>query len=78
MSPASCEPSMSVMLRPSSAAELIADVDGVVVELQKEKPNKGKLLRWFGGIGEVVQTAASLQPAYEALKALARALGLPL
>ncbi|MES2715435.1 MAG: hypothetical protein V4795_06705 [Pseudomonadota bacterium] len=57
---------------------LVADVDGAVIELQQDKPNKGKLLRWLGGIGAVVQTAASVKPAYEAVQAVARALGLPL
>lgn len=41
-------------------SQLIADVDGAVVELQQDKPNKGKLLRWLKGIGAVVQTAASV------------------
>lgn len=59
-------------------SELIADIDGAVVELQQENPNKGRLLRWLGGIGAVVGTIGSVQPAYDAVKAVARALGLPL
>lgn len=59
-------------------SELISDVDAAVVELQLEKPNKGRLLRWLGGIGAVVQTAASVQPAYAAVQSLARMLGLSL
>ncbi|WP_156373530.1 hypothetical protein [Pseudorhodoferax sp. Leaf267] len=61
---------------PDLRAELIADVDKASVELQQETPNKGRLLRWLGGIGAVIGTVGSVQPAYEAVKDLARALGL--
>lgn len=62
----------------SQRAELIADVESAVIELRREVPNKGRLLRWLGGIGAVVQTTASVQPAFDAVKSLARALGIPL
>jgi hypothetical protein len=58
--------------------ELVANVDRARAELSEEKPNKGKLLLWLGGIGAVVQVAGSIQPAYAAVKALASALGIPL
>lgn len=58
--------------------ELIADVDKAAAELQQEHPNKGKLLRWLGGVGAVVGAIGSVQPAYEAVKSVAGALGLPL
>lgn len=57
---------------------LIADVDSAVTELQQVRPNKGRLLRWLGGIGALVGALGSVQPAFEAVKSLARALGLPL
>lgn len=65
-------------VEPEARRELIVDVDSASTELQKERPNRGRLLRWLGGIGTVVGTIGSVQPAYEAVKALARALGLPL
>lgn len=65
-------------VEPEARRELIVDVDSATTELQKEHPNKGRLLRWLGGVGTVVGTIGSVQPAYEAVKALARALGLPM
>lgn len=63
-------------VEPDIRAELIADVDNASVELQRETPNMAKVLRWLGGIGAVVGTVGSIQPAYEAVKDLARAFGL--
>ena len=65
-------------VEPEARRELIADIDSAATELQQKRPNKGRLLRWLGGIGAVVGTIGSVQPAYEAVKALARVLGLPL
>lgn len=65
-------------VEPEARRELIADVDNAAAELQQERPNKGRLLRWLGGIGAVVGTIGSVQPAYEAVKTLARVLGVPL
>lgn len=56
--------------------ELIADVDNATTELQQERPNKEKLLRWLGGVAAAVGALGSVQPAYEVVKSLARALGL--
>ncbi|MEQ1683487.1 MAG: hypothetical protein ABL916_07545 [Burkholderiaceae bacterium] len=58
--------------------ELVANVEHARAELREEKPNREKLLRWLGGIGAVVGAVGSVQPAYEAVKALALALGIPL
>ena len=62
---------------PALRGQVIADVDSVTAELQLEQPHKGRLLRWLGGIGAVVGTVGSVQPAYDAVRALARLLGLP-
>ena len=58
--------------------DLVADIDRARAELGEEKPSKGRLLRWLGGIGAVVQVAGSIQPAYAAVKVLANGLGIPL
>lgn len=58
--------------------DLVADIDRAYAELREEKPSKGRLLRWLGGIGAVVQGAGSIQPAYAAVKVLANQLGIPL
>lgn len=58
--------------------ELLADVDRAAEELRRERPDAGRLLRWLDGIGTAVSTIASIQPAYEAVKTVARALGAPL
>jgi translation initiation factor 2B subunit (eIF-2B alpha/beta/delta family) len=63
-------------VEPEARRELIVEVDSATTELQKEHPNESRLLRWLGGIGAVVGSIGSVQPAYEAVKALARALGL--
>jgi hypothetical protein len=62
---------------PAVRGDVLADVDSIAAELEEERPNKGRLLRWLGGIGAVIGTVGSIQPAYDAVKALARALGLP-
>jgi hypothetical protein len=58
--------------------ELVANINHARAELRDEKPNTGKLVRWLGGIGAVVGAVGSIQPAFEAVKALARALGIPM
>lgn len=58
--------------------ELVTNIDRAHAELGKEQPHKGKLLIWLGGIGTAVQVAASIQPAYDAVKGLAGALGIAL
>ena len=65
-------------VQPDLRIELIADVESAMTELQQERPSARKLLRWLGGIGASVGAIGNLQPAYETLKAVARALGIPL
>lgn len=57
--------------------KLIADISSAYSELEKERPNKEILLGWLGGAGAVIGTIGSLQPAYEAVRSVARLLGLP-
>lgn len=57
---------------------LVGNIDNAIAELQQERSNVQRLLAWLGGIGAAVDTIASIQPAYEAVKAWARALGIPL
>lgn len=64
-------------VEPESRVELIHQIDQAGSELQQERPNKEKVLRWLNGIGMVIGTVGSVQPAYDQVKALARALGLP-
>ena len=63
---------------PEVRGQVFADLDSVDAELQGRRPSKAKLLRWLGGIGAVVGTIGSIQPAFEAVRSVARALGLPL
>lgn len=65
-------------VEPDARRNLISDLDNAAVELQLERPNTGRLLRWLGGVGAVVGAIGSLQPAYEIVKTFARAIGLPL
>ena len=65
-------------VEPEARRDLIANLDNATVELQQVRPDKGRLLRWFGGIGAAIGTIGSIQPAFEAVRTLARALGLPL
>ncbi len=58
--------------------KLISDVEKSVNELQQKSPSKSELVLWLSGIGAVVGALGSVQPAFEAVKSLARALGLPL
>lgn len=58
--------------------ELAMDIEQAKAELGSQEPNKARLVRWLGGIGALVQTVASAQPALEAVRAAARAIGLPL
>jgi hypothetical protein len=63
-------------LEAETQRELVADIDHARAELREEKPNREKLLRWLGRIGAVVGAVASVQPAYEAVKAVALTLGI--
>jgi len=65
-------------LEAETQRELVTDIKHARAELREEKPNREKLLRWLGRIGAVVGAFASVQPAYEAVKALALTLGIPI
>lgn len=54
-------------------AELVEDAR---TELEKPKPNGFRLTNVLTGVATAVQTAASLQPAYQALKAGVLPLGI--
>lgn len=71
-----CKLAQALDIEPDIRVKLIADVDKASLELQQEKPSKGKLLSWLNGIGGVIGAVGSVQPAYEAVKTLARVLGL--
>lgn len=58
--------------------ELLTDIDKAQAELKVENPSKSKLINWLGGFAAVVQTIGSAQPAFELVRAAAKALGLPL
>jgi hypothetical protein len=58
--------------------ELTSDIDKVQAELKTANPSQSRLLKWLGGIGAVVQTIGSAQPALEVVCTAAKALGLPL
>lgn len=49
--------------------ELVEIVDDAKKELDSEKPNNTKLKSLFTTVAETIQTLASAQPAYQALKA---------
>lgn len=57
--------------------ELVADIDKAEAELKSENPSKSRLLKWLGGVATAVQAIGSAQPAFEVVRAAARALGLP-
>jgi hypothetical protein len=64
------------------SAEMRADLrtkfDQTTAELDRAHPSSASLLDWLGGIGAVVGTIGSAQPAYETVKSVARAMGLHL
>ena len=62
----------------AAKADLIADIDKAQTELKAASSGTPRLLKWLGGIGAAVQAIASAQPAFEAVRNAARALGIPL
>lgn len=56
--------------------ELVADVKAAMAEAREDAPSGRRLLKTIGGLGAVVQTLGSAQPAWAAVKAAARAFGL--
>lgn len=58
--------------------DLVRDVESASTELATQTPNVRRLMRWLGGVGAAVQTIGALQPAWQAVQAGLRALGLPI
>ncbi|MBI5269449.1 MAG: hypothetical protein HY856_07185 [Burkholderiales bacterium] len=63
---------------PEARGKLIADVDGAVVELRQERPNKTKLVGLLSAVGDAVAFIGDAQSAYDVVKGLASALGIHL
>lgn len=57
--------------------DLVTDIENASTELAAASPNTERLTRWLGGVGAAVQTIGALQPAWDAVKASLRLLGLP-
>lgn len=62
----------------SQRERLTADVSAAEAEITKDVKDETELLKWLAGIGAVVQTLGSAQPAWEAVRVAARSVGLPL
>lgn len=58
--------------------KLIADIAATDAEIKREAKDETALLKWLAGIGSIVQTLGSAQPAWEAVRVAARSIGLPL
>jgi hypothetical protein len=58
--------------------KLITDIAAIDVEIKREVRDQTAILKWLAGIGSIVQTLGSAQPAWEAVRAAARSVGLPL
>jgi len=56
--------------------ELQSDLSNIVQEVQTPSPSSARVGRWLGGIGASVQTVASLQPAWQAVQAALKVMGL--
>ena len=58
--------------------KLITDIAASDAEIKRGVKDETALLKWLAGIGSIVQTLGSAQPAWEVLRAAARSVGLPL
>jgi hypothetical protein len=58
--------------------EVIEIIEDTRRELHREKPNASTLKALLSGTAETVRTVAALKPAYEAVKVVAAAAGIPL
>ncbi|MEP6824727.1 MAG: hypothetical protein ABI919_07915, partial [Ramlibacter sp.] len=65
-------------LQATEKDDLREELDRAVYEIQKKEPNKSVLLRTLAGVGAVIQTLGSASEAWDAVKAAAAALGVPL
>ncbi len=63
---------------PEARGELIAGVDGAIVELQQERPSKVKLVGLLSAVSAAVAFLSDVQSAYEVVKSLASALDISL
>jgi hypothetical protein len=68
------EPAVSEGLRP----ELLDTVDKVTTELSSGQPALDRVMLWLGGIASIVQAIPALQPAWQAVKAAANTIGVPI
>lgn len=62
----------------SQRVKLIADIAAADAEINCKEKDEIALLKWLAGIGSVVQTLGSAQPAWDAVRAAAKSVGLPL
>ena len=58
--------------------KLITDIAASDAEIKRGVKDETALLKWLAGIGSIVQTLGSAQPAWEVLRAAGRSVGLPL
>lgn len=58
--------------------KLITNIAASEAEIKRGVKDEAALLKWLAGIGGIVQTIGSAQPAWEAVRAAARSVGLPL
>lgn len=65
-------------LAPRARSEIVELIDEGAAELAREKPNSLRLTSVLTAVATTVQTAAGLQPAYQALKAVLAPLGISL
>lgn len=56
--------------------ELVNHVESIVHEVQSTAPRGANITRWLAGLGASVQAVASLQPAWKAVQAAMKLLGL--
>lgn len=59
----------------AAGTEIVADT---IAAVKSERPNAAKIAGLLGGLATTVQTTASLQPAWQAVRAIAAAIGIPL
>ena len=57
-------------------ARLVADISAAEAEIKLEAKDEAKIVTWLAGIGGIVQALGSAQPAWEAVCAAAKFLGL--
>ena len=58
--------------------KLMAAIEATDAEIKREAKDQTAILKWLAGIGSVVQTLGGAQSAWDAVRAAARSVGLPL